>query len=331
MSGIAQISNPLWQSMCTLAFAFLVFSWVQAHKGKIDVFSSTRYVVFLLGLLATISYSKELFITGTALLNEEAESVSTSIELFLDNAGRAGVEGEDDTFAIAAPITGVILDIAYYFAAVLREIFGYFQWGIIFLLYSVSPLLLAFLAHPSTQSTGVRFLTTVFAVMMWKFGFVFADMIFIGTFNQIVGEYAVNQNDLLLRQFTVSSVSVSGLSVGLAAWLLVMLFMLVALYFLAPVLVYLIFSGASPAGGIAAALGTTIGGATAFSRMSSNLASSRKNSGGGGGLGGGGGAKSPIAASAASALSSLSSAGSSASMMGLGSSEVTQRQQSKKS
>ncbi|MCP4747313.1 MAG: hypothetical protein GY874_14405, partial [Desulfobacteraceae bacterium] len=84
------------------AFATLFF---------IDVFSSTRYVVFLLALLATISYSKNLFLTGTAVLNQEAESVSTAIELFLDNAGRAGVEGENDTFAIAAPIMGIVLDV----------------------------------------------------------------------------------------------------------------------------------------------------------------------------------------------------------------------------
>ncbi len=325
MGDITQISNPLWQSMCTFAFAFLVFSWVQAHKGKIDVFSSTRYVVFLLALLATISYSKNLFLTGTAVLNQEAESVSTAIELFLDNAGRAGVEGENDTFAIAAPIMGIVLDVTYYFAAILREIFGYFQWGIVYLLYSVSPLLLAFLAHPSTQSIGVRFLTTAFAVMMWKFGFVFADIIFIGTFNEIVGAYAVSPNDQVLTQYTVANVHLSILSVGLAAWLMVMLAMLIVLYFLAPLLVYLVFSGGSPAGGVAAALGTTMGGAAAFSRISSSLASSRKSSAGSGG-GGSPPATTP-APKAAAALSSLSSAGSSTPMMGLGAAEVTQRQQ----
>ena len=136
MGGIQQVSNPLWQSMCMFAFAWLVFSWVQAHKGKIDIFSSTRYIVFLVALLALISFSKTIFVTGTALINNEAEKVSTEMETFMNNAGKAGIEGENDTFGISAPILGVLLDIAYYLAAVFREILGYFQWGIIFLMYS---------------------------------------------------------------------------------------------------------------------------------------------------------------------------------------------------
>ena len=331
MSGIAQLSNPLWQSMCMFAFAFMVFSWVQAHKGKIDVFHSTRYIVFLMALLATIAFSRPLFINGTALINAEAEQVSSSIEIFLDNAGRTGVEGEDSTFAVAAPIMGLFLDIAHYFASLLREILGYFQWGLIFLMYSVSPLLLAFLAHPATQNTGVRFLTTSFAVMMWKFGFVFADMIFIGTYNQIVETYVSNANDLPLQNYTAGYMAANVyLSINLAVWLFIMLILLGVLYLLAPLLVYLIFSGASPAGAVGAAVGTAIGAGAGFSRLSSTLASSRKSlssamgqSQGGSGAG--------VMAKIPGALPSLNSSQASSAMMGLPAGEVSQREQEKKS
>ena len=331
MNGIAQFSNPLWQSMCFFAFAFLVFSWVQAHKNKIDIFSSTRYMVFLLALLAVISFSKPLFITGTALINDEAEQVSTSIEVFLDNTGRTAVEGEDSTFAIAAPIMGMFLDIAHYLASLVREILGYFQWGVIFLLYSVSPLLLAFLSHPNTQNIGVRFLTTSFAVMMWKFGFIFADMIFIGSFDQIVASYVTNPGDQALKEYTVGSVAADvSLSLGLAAWLFIMLILLALLYFLAPLLVHLIFSGASPAGAVGAAIGSVVAAGAGFSRMAASLQSSRRSlatsvaqtaSGSSSGT-----AAKP---GGAGAIPALSSGMSSIPMMGLPAGEVSQREQDK--
>lgn len=329
MNDIAQLSNPLWQSMCLFAFAFLTFSWVQAHKGKIAIFDSMRYIVFLLALLATITFSKDIFIKGTSLINSEAESVFTSIETFLDNAGRASVEGENDSLAIAAPLTGIVLDLTHYLAAMIRDFFGYFQWGIIFLLYSVSPLMLAFLAHPSTQNIGVRFLTTSFGVMMWKFGFVFADMIFIGTFNEIVRDYVVNASDLALIEFSTGFVTVSGLSINIALWLCVMLFVLLILYFLSPLIVYLIFSGASPASALGAALGSTIAGGLGFSKMISSLSSSRKNA-----INnlmkssGGNSASSPTGASP-SLASQASSPG--FSMKGLGAGEVSQREQQRES
>lgn len=328
MNDIAQLSNPLWQSMCLFAYSFLVFSWVQAHKGKGAVFDSMRYIVFLLALLATITFSRDIFINGTSLINAEAEKVTTSIEKFLDNAGRAGVEGENDTFAIAAPVTGLALDMAHYLAAMIRKFFGYFQWGIIFLLYSVSPLMLAFLAHSSTQNIGVRFLTTSFGVMMWKFGFVFADMIFIGTFNEIVADYVVNTSDLALIEFTIhDQVTVNGLSINIAIWLTVMLFILVILYFLAPLLVYLIFSGASPAGAVSAALGSTVAGALGFSRLVSSLSNSRKKltanlSGGGSGSN----SFSPL-----SSFSAVPHTPPSFSMNGLGAKEVSQRESQRRS
>ena len=329
MDSIANLSNPLWKSMCMFAFAFLVFSWVQSHKGKISVFDSTRYIIFLMAVLVTISFSKDLFFSGTLLINNEAEKSASAIETFLDNAGRVGVEGEHDTFAVAAPLTGVVLDFAHYLAAMIREFFGYFQWGIIFLLYSVSPLMLAFLAHPSTQNIGVRFLTTSFGVMMWKYGFVFADLIFIGSFNEIVGAYVNNTNDLLLAEFTLGPVSINALSISIAIWLIIMLFILVILYFLAPLLVYLIFSGASPAGAVGAAVGSAIGGAAAFSRLSSTLASSRKALGSNmGGKGGGGSAPSM---SPLGGFSSLASGAASTPMMGLGAGEVNQREQQRQS
>lgn len=329
MSGIAQLSNPLWQSMCLFAFAFLVFSWVQAHKGKIDVFHSSRYIIFLLALLATISFSRPLFINGTALINDEAEQVNASVEIFLDNAGRTGVEGEASTFAIAAPIMGLFLDIAHYFASLLREMFGYFQWGLIFLLYSVSPLLLSFLAHPSTQNIGVRFLTTTFAIMMWKFGFVFADMIFIGTYNQIVETYVTNTNDLPLQDYSVVYIASNvNLSINLAAWLFIMLIILSVLYILTPLLVYLIFSGASPAGALGASIGAAIGTSSGFSKLSSTLASSRK------GLSSAMGKPSSTSGAGAlqkmgAAMAPLNSNASSTPMMGLSAGEVSQREQEK--
>lgn len=330
MGGIQQVSNPLWQSMCMFAFAWLVFSWVQAHKGKIDIFSSTRYIVFLVALLAMISFSKPIFINGTAMINNEAEQVSTGMETFLGNAGKAGIEGENDTFGISAPILGVLLDVAYYLAAVLRELLGFFQWGIIFLMYSVSPLLISFLAHPTTQSTGVRFLTTVFGIMMWKFGFIFADFIFIGAFDQMVSSYAVASGDLPLQQFTEAQVAGDVfLSIGMGAWLFIMLLILVFMYAFAPILTYLIFSGGSPAGAVGAAVGAAASGMAGFSKLMSSLSSSRK------GLAS---AMSPVGASLSSAKGMSSPAqigqalGSSGdSMMGLPSSEVNQRENSKNS
>ena len=329
MNGIANLANPLWTSMCLFAFAFLVFSWVQAHKDKIAVFDSTRYIVFLLALLATISFSKTLFVTGTSLINAEAERVASSIEIFLDNAGRVGVEGEDDTLAVAAPIMGVFLNIAHFFAAIIRELFGYLQWGVIYLLYAVSPLLLAFLAHPSTKNVGVRFLLTSFGVMMWKFGFVFADMIFLGAYSQIVNEYVVASNDLPLQNIAVvRGVTDITASLGLAGWLFIMLVLLGIMYLLSPLLVYLIFSGASPAGVLGAALGTAIGGAAGFSKLASALSASRKGLGnslaGGGSTGGEG--SSPL--SPLSALTAASSPNSG--MMGLSANEVSQREQNRK-
>lgn len=325
MNGIATLANPLWQSMCLFAFAYLCFSWVQAHKDKIAVFDSARYIVFLLALLATISFSRTLFVTGTTLINTEAEQVSSAIEIFLDNAGRTSVEGESSNFAVAAPIMGVFLDMAHFFASLIREVLGYFQWGVIYLLYSVSPLLIAFLAHPSTKNVGVRFITTSFGVMMWKFGFVFADMIFLGAYNEIVKEYIVATSDLPLQYFAVvSGLTNVALSLSLAAWLFIMLCILGIMYFLSPLIVYLIFSGASPAGAVGAALGSAVGGAAAFSRLSSSLSSSRKglsSSLGGGSPSGGGLPASPLGA--------LSSLGSKAPMMGLSAGEVSQRENKK--
>lgn len=327
MIGIAQMANPLWQSMCLFSFAFLVFSWVQAHKGRIAVFDSMRYIVFLLALLATIAYSKDLFISGTTLLNDEAENTSTSIEIFLDNAGRTGVEGENDTFAIAAPLTGIILDLSHYLAALIREFFAYFQWGIIFLLYAVSPLMLSFLAHPSTQNIGVRFLTTSFSVMMWKFGFVFADIIFLGAFSEIVTDYAVAANDLELENYPlVAGAAISGLTISMAMWLIAMLFMLIILYILAPLIVYLIFSGASPATALGAAIGSAIAGGMGFSSMIGNLSSSRNN------LNknltnAAADNSSAVPSSSMGNLPSLSSGLASFPMKGLGAGEVAQREQ----
>ena len=60
MGGIQQVSEPLWQTMCIFAYAWLILSWTQAHKDKIDVISSTRYIVFLSALLAAISFSKDI-------------------------------------------------------------------------------------------------------------------------------------------------------------------------------------------------------------------------------------------------------------------------------
>ena len=331
MSKIALLANPLWQSMCLFAFTYLVFSWVQAHKGKIAVFDSIRYIVFIMAILAAIAFSKTIFINGTSLINDEAEAASFSIEIFLDNAGRAGVEGEEKTFAFAAPIMGAALDIAHFFAALLRAMFGFFQWGVIFLLYSVSPLMLAFLAHPSTQNIGVRFLTTSFGVMMWQFGFVFADIIFIGTYNEIVNTYVIAANDLPLQNFTIiEDLTNIKLSLDMTAWLIMMLILLGCMYLAAPLLIYLIFSGASPAGAIGGAIGTAVGGGAAFSRLASNLSSARKNNGSdstGGRAAGGGASSGP---SPLSGLGSLASSASSVPMMGLPASEVSQREQQKK-
>lgn len=328
MNSISQLANPLWQSMCFFGFVFLVFSWVQAHKGKIAVFDSLRYIIFLLALLAVITFSRELFITGTSLINSEAEEVSTSIELFLDNAGRAAVEGENDTFAIAAPVTGIGLDIAHFLASLIRQFLSYFQWGIIFLLYSVSPLLIAFLAHPSTQNIGVRFLTTTFGVMMWQYGFVFADMIFIGTFNEVVADYAVFGDDLLVQKYALESVSEVTLTLNVSIWLMVMLIILVVLYFLAPLLVYLIFSGASPASALGGAIGTAVAGSISFSRMASKLSAMRRNSNTQNPAGGGSGS-SPGPGPLSGALPALTSLPASFSMNGLGAGEVNQREQEK--
>ena len=328
MSGIEQLSNPLWQSMCLFAYAFLVFAWVQAHKNKIDIFNSTRYMVFLLALLATISFSRPLFIQGTALINEEAEVVSSSIEIFLDNAGRTAVEGEDSTFAVSAPLMGLFLDIAHFLASLIREILGFFQWGVIFLLYSVSPLLLAFLAHPNTQNIGVRFLITAFAVMMWKFGFVFADMIFIGTYNQIVENFVAAANDLPLQNYTVAATATDVyLSQSLACWLFVMLILLAVLYILAPLLVHLIFSGASPAGAIGAAMGTAIAAGAGFSKLAASLHSSRSSltSALTQAVSGGASGRNPVGA----AIPGLSAGQSSVPMMGLSAGEVSQREKNK--
>lgn len=327
MNDVAQLANPLWESMCLFSFVFLLFSWVQAHKGRIAVFDSLRFIVFLLALLATVAFSKDIFIQGTLLINEKAENTSTSIEIFLDNVGRTGVEGENDTFAIAAPLTGIVLDLVHYIAALIREFFGYFQWGIIFLLYAVSPLMLSFLAHPSTQNIGVRFLTTSFGVMMWKFGFVFADIIFLGAFSEIVTDYAVAANDLELSQYPiVAGVAINGLTLSLAMWLVAMLFMLIVLYILAPLLVYLIFSGASPASALGAALGSAIAGGMGFSRMIGNLSSSRKNLSNNLNNSGFGGSPSPLGSAPP-----LAAGISSVPMQGLGAQEVSEREEQRKS
>ena len=330
MGGIQQVSNPLWQSMCMFAFAWLVFSWVQAHKGKIDVFSSTRYIVFLVALLAVISFSKTIFVTGTVLINNEAEKVSTSMETFMTNAGKAGIEGENDTFAISAPILGLLLDIAYYLASVFRELFGFFQWGIIFLMYSVSPLLLAFLAHPTTQSLGVRFLTTTFGIMMWKFGFIFADFIFIGAFDKMVASYTVASADLPLQQFTSSQFAGDViLSIGMGAWLFIMLVILVAMYAFAPIITYLIFSGGSPAGAVGAAVGAAATGMAGFSKLAASLSSARKTAPTG--LSPLGAKLSPAKGISSSPLMGLSTSPAGDSMMGLSSQEVSQRENNKNS
>ena len=323
MNAIAQLANPLWQNMCFFAYAFLVFAWLQAHKGKIAVFDSARYIIFLLALLTAISFSKDLFLTGTSLINAEAEVVSNSIELFLDNVGRVGVEGETDTFGIAAPLVGIGIDIAHFFVAMIREFFGYFQWGIIYLLYSVSPLMLAFLAHPSTNNIGVRFLTTSFGVMMWLYGFVFADIIFIGAYSQIVWVYAVAGNDPALTNFMVQTFTEVFLSLGVAVWLIIMLFILLILYFLAPLLVYLIFSGASPAPALGAAIASTVGAAVGYAKLSSQISAMKK--GPPTGQGGNNSPPSPLMP-----MAPLSSGSSSSPMMGLAAEEVSQREQERK-
>ena len=161
---------------------------------------------------------------------------------------------------------------------------------------------------------------------MWNFGFIFADFIFLGAFDKMVASYTVASADLPLQQFTTGQVVGDlFLSIGMGAWLFIMLVILVFMYAFTPILTYLIFSGGSPAGAIGSAVGAAASGGAGFSKVLSSLSSARKNSKS---------AMTPLGVGlspAKGAPPSQAPSPSGDSMMGLPNSEVSQRENNKSS
>ena len=299
MNQILQLTNILREFMFMGAFVIFLVAWFFHHKDKSDFISTAKYLVFLLTLFTLIFYAKDIILTGRDLIDEEANLVSSKISVFMDNLGKIDVEGQDSTFSIMGPMIGTALDILHVITETLSKILKYFQTSLLYIMYGVSPLLISFIAFPPTRSLGSKYITTTFSIMMWSFGIVMADLIFLSAYESIINDISLSASEGALASMAGTSIANVACSMEAAAWLISMLVLLLFLYVFSPILITSVLSGGSPGqavgsaiGAVGALAGSVAGGAGAVAAAGKAGAAAGKAAaagGGGGGEGGGGG------------------------------------------
>lgn len=145
--------------------------------------------------------------------------------------------GADSRWNFGAQIASIFYGMTWCIGYVTKSVMQFFQALLASLMIAVSPLVVAWMALPSTASTTYRFFTTTFAVAVWSLSLSLADKFLLAMFDYIFS--CLNKVDLSVSAVGATDVTAVYYSAQFAILLgIVLVLCSVFVYVVVPLLVF---------------------------------------------------------------------------------------------